>query len=128
MVFPSDIIINLAKYYASISKGVGSRCSFRVGAVLFNNKCQIVNGGWNSYKTHPFVAKHSPWPYLHAETHAIIKEGLDHCKGLNILVVRILKTGELTMAEPCCYCKKIIKQVGINNTYFSNWSGLIVDV
>lgn len=100
------------------SDGVGVRLAFRHGAVLVR-KNRVVAVGYNSYKTHPLLAERTEFPYLHAETHAIFRYGMDNCEGLDLYVARINREGELQNSAPCLVCRTVIRDVGIANVYHS---------
>lgn len=44
---------------------------------------------------------------------------------LNILVVRITATDELTSSQPCCMCSHMMQAYGIYRIYYSNEKGEI---
>jgi len=59
--------------------------------------------------------------HLHAEMDLIRK-----IKGLNvreISVARFIKSGRPTMAKPCKYCQKFLKEAGIKKVKYTNWDG-----
>ena len=105
------------------SKGTGRARNFRVGACIFNHK--IIIAKENTYKTHPFALKYSPYPYLHAETNCLVSAGLDNCKGCDIIIVRLKRDKSLSMALPCLSCLRSLRYVGIRNIYYSDWNGNI---
>ena len=107
-----------AKAVAMTASGVGQRCTFRLGSVLVH-KNRIVSVGINSYKTHPMLVNRTPWPFLHAEQHAIIRQGTDNCEGLVLYVARVLKNNDLALAQPCDVCNDLIKEVGIKQVIYS---------
>lgn len=110
---------------ALIAPGVGANRNYRVGAVLFDKKGRVHARGYNSYKTHPALAPYSPYPYLHAESSCILHAGLDNCSSLSLLVTRIKRNNEITMAKPCKVCYNLLKEVGIYNIYYTDWKGNI---
>jgi cytidine deaminase len=119
-------LIELATQAAKSSKGVGSNRNYRVGAVLFDKRERIISCKCNSYKTHPNLVRFTSYPHLHAESSCIFHQGLDNCDDLNLLVVRVShKNNRLTMAKPCKVCENVIKEVGISNVYYSDWSSNI---
>jgi len=61
---------------------------------------------------------------IHAEVAAIIRAKTD-LKRTSILVIRVNKSGKLTMAKPCQHCLAYLDFVGIKNCYFSNKNGEI---
>lgn len=79
----------------------------------------------NSLKTHPYLAKYTEYPYLHAESSVVLAYGLDNCRGLDIFVTRTLRDGTTTMAKPCKVCTRILNEVGIRKVYYTNWKGKI---
>lgn len=102
---------------AMCSPGI-SRGKFRIGAILTDNK-RIVSVGFNQYKTHPKLAKYSDHPFLHAETHSMIRHGLDNCEGLTMYILRYRKGGDVGMAKPCDVCMHMIKESGISKIYYT---------
>ena len=110
--------ITAAHAVAMTGTGVGMRSKFRLGAVLVY-KNSIVSVGTNSYKTHPLMSKRTEWPYLHAEQHAIIRAGVDHCEGLDLYIARVKKNNALALSKPCNVCAELIRDVGIKNIYYS---------
>ncbi len=108
-----------------LSQGVGRTRNYKLGAVLFDKKGKVISVASNSYRTHPVWAKYTEFPFLHAESHAIIRRGLDNCSSLSLLVVRTLANGNLSMATPCQQCQTLIRDAGIKNVYYSNWNGEI---
>jgi deoxycytidylate deaminase len=110
--------IEAARAVALLSPGVGANNNFRLGCVLVN-KNMVVSSGFNSYKTHPALYYLTKYPYLHAEQAAILKRGLDNCKGLDMYVVRILKDGTLATSKPCKVCASMIKDVGIRRVVWT---------
>ena len=113
------------KCVAMASNGVGTRQCFRVGAILFHRK-HILQAKHNSYKTHPALKRFYKYPYVHAEAACILAHGLDNCRGLDLLVMRVDKKNTVTMAKPCDSCSDLIKFVGINKVWYSDWEGKIV--
>ena len=117
-----DKFFEAAKAAALVSEGVGKRKSFKHGAVIVK-KNQVLASGHNSYKTHPLMAKYTPFPHLHAEQKAIINLGLDNCAGLDLYVVRINKQKDFMMSKPCSVCRMLIDKVGIRNVYYTDENG-----
>jgi len=116
----------MATAVALTSAGVGGKThqTFRLGCVLYDRKGRVVKAKVNSLKTHPKMAKLTPWPFLHAEQACILSQGVDNCEGLSLLVVRVRRDGSYGMAEPCVVCKKLIEAAGITNVHWSTpeWS------
>lgn len=79
----------------------------------------------NLKKTHPYLAKYTEYPYLHAESHVVLSYGVDDCKGLDIYVTRQKKDGSFTMAKPCSVCMRILHEVGIRKVFYTNWKGKV---
>ena len=40
-----------------------------------------------------------------------------------IHVIRFNKNGEVTMAKPCVYCQKFLKEHGVKRVMYTNWVG-----
>lgn len=115
-------LLNIAKAMAMSTPGIKR---FKHGAVLFDKRGRIINAKGNLRKTHPLLLKFTSFPYLHAESHAILGNGLDNCVDLKLLVVRCSPTGTLRNSSPCPTCRSIIRQVGIKHIYYSNDEGTI---
>ena len=117
-------ILQKAQKTANLSLGVGRNKNYRVGAVLFDKRENILACKFNSYKTHPILSKFTKYPHLHAEQACLLHRGLDNCEGLSILVTRVKHPNNtLTMASPCDVCMNMLKLAGIKNIYYTGWSG-----
>lgn len=86
--------------------------------------------GWNSEKTSPSFRRDYPcgesdWQ-RHAEMHVLnqIPRG-SNPKNIRIFVARRIRGGGISMAKPCGFCQKKLKDAGIDprNIYFTNWLG-----
>jgi len=118
--------VQKASLLASLkSTGIGSNKNYRVGAVIFDKRGRVISSACNSYKTHPFVLKYSNYPFLHAETHAIIAGGLDNVHNCDIMITRVLLNGQPSMAKPCPSCQRALKDCGIRDVYYTDWQGSI---
>jgi deoxycytidylate deaminase len=104
--------------------GVGGRSgkSFRLGAVIVDRR-RVLMARHNCLKTHTKLSSYSPWPFLHAESYAILSLGLENCEGKSLYVVRVQRDGKLGIAKPCHSCNRLIKDVGIANVYYSTYEG-----
>jgi tRNA(Arg) A34 adenosine deaminase TadA len=100
---------------------------YKLGAVLFDKRGNILNVKGNCRKTHPALSKFTPFPYLHAESYCLISHGLDHCRGLNLFVTRLDSTGRPTMAKPCSVCSSLGRFVGLRSLIYTDWEGKIVE-
>jgi deoxycytidylate deaminase len=94
---------------------------FHLAAMLWRGK-SLVRIGTNQEKTHPYFHrkyKNGSAHNLHAEM-----DVLRFAKpGDTIVVMRWSAKGELTMAKPCPYCHKFIKEAGITEVTYSDWDG-----
>jgi len=120
----NDKFFNAAKEAAIQGTGTGGRGrgNFKLGAVLAH-KNMLVSTGNNSYKTHPLMHRRTEWPFLHAEQSALIRNGLDNCKGKDLYVVRVLKNLDFAISYPCKVCQQLIMDVGVRNVYYINERG-----
>lgn len=100
--------------------GVGgrNRTSYRIGACLMLGD-EVLEVRHNSYKTHPYLAKLTKYPHLHAESHCILSRGIHKCQGTTLYVVRTLKDGSLANAKPCDVCQGIMLDVGVRVCYYT---------
>ena len=60
-------------------------------------------------------------PHIHAEARLTKKLGLD---APLVLVVRILKNGDLAMAKPCEHCQAILKNHRVKTIVYTTESGI----
>lgn len=109
--------------------GVGGRKrdGYKLAACLLDKRGRPVSYGINSYKSHPLAVYYSDYPFVHAELDVCVGHGLRNCSGLDLVVVRVLKDGSLTMAKPCNACTKLMQDIGIRKTIYSNWAGELVE-
>ena len=110
---------------AAHSVGVG-KSGFKHGAVLTDGY-SVVATGFNQYKTHPALREFTKWPFLHAESHALVRFGLDFCDGLLMVSVRIRKTGDIGMSRPCDVCKALMLSAGVRRVYYTTDTGFAYD-
>lgn len=112
-------------YYKAKQKALDNGQVFHLAAVLLRGK-HVVKIGTNSDKTHPRFKRTykdgSCRSHLHAEM-----DVLRFAKpGDEIYVFRFSAEGDLTMAKPCRFCEKFIRDTKIKRVYYSDWSGNIV--
>lgn len=101
---------------------------FRVGAVIFNGK-RIISYGHNKKgmcsKIHPRYQNDRD--SVHAEQNAIIKvKDWSTLNNASIIVIRLNRSGKMSMGYPCEMCMSMIKHVGIKEVYYSSYSGEIL--
>jgi len=103
---------------------VGGRdgTTFRLGAVLVSGPVGIISR-YNSYKTHPALAKYTLYPYLHAEQAVILFHGLDNCEGLSLFTLRITRNNEIALAKPCKVCQELMELAKIDGIYYTTRTG-----
>jgi deoxycytidylate deaminase len=98
-----------------------------MSAIIFNKHCVVSVGRNYPCKSvkhlHP---KFTRWRgSVHAEIDCIMRAKRD-ISGHSILVIRLMKNGELGMAKPCKHCLSYLDHVKIKNTYYSDSKGEIV--
>lgn len=104
--------IKIAKALAHTSSG-----KYRVAALLFNKKGDLLSSGVNSYqKSHPLQKHYAlkvgiSHSYLHAEIAAIAR--LKGKKPYKLLLVRIGKRQNLLPIDPCPICSIALKEHGV---------------
>lgn len=111
----------LAAYTVALAApGVGGRTksAFRLGSVIVD-KNRILTARYNELKTHPKLQAFSNWPFLHAESSAILSLGMDNCAYLDLYVIRIRRDLSIAPSKPCDACLSLIKKVGIKRVYYS---------
>lgn len=105
-----------------------SKC-YNLYACIVDKKGNILSIGKNSYiKTHPVQYKynlHNPEKiFLHAEIDALLK-----CKSDNyhtMIICRMTKLCNITMAKPCIGCMKALKDYNIKKVYYTDNQGNLV--
>lgn len=108
------------------------RCRHFAFIVLRN---EIIAIGENQDHRHPYQTQ---WGYPiksshgysmleHAEFNAIRRLNRFSLKGHELISLRLDRNDKWNMAKPCKYCERVIKSVGIENVYYSNSLGDIVD-
>lgn len=120
-----DAIIRRAIQAAKETEGIKR---YKLGAVLFDKRGNILNVKGNCRKTHPALSKFTPFPYLHAESYCLISHGLDHCRDLNLFVLRLDGRGRTTMAKPCDVCGDLGRFVGLRSIMYTDWEGNIEEM
>ncbi len=123
-MFPTQRLIDKCTGVALASPGIGKNRKIKLGAIIYDGPT-ILSAAHNCYKTHPYLARYTGFPCLHAESNSILRLGLDNCCDKFLLVLRVLNDGSLTMAKPCHVCYTIAKEVEIKNIYYSDWKGSI---
>lgn len=92
---------------------------FKVAALLFDRKGNLLSSAHNSYvKSHP-LQKHyaervgrSEKAFLHAEIAALLK--LKGRKAKKILLVRVNNKGKLLPVDPCPICALALREHGVS--------------
>lgn len=101
---------------------------FKIGAVIFKGN-RIISSGYNKKgypgKIHPKYR--NKYDSIHAERSAIFNvKDWTKLKGTSILVIRVCRSGVLSMSYPCEMCMENLKYVGIKEVYYSNYDGEII--
>jgi len=118
-----NIVNTLLKIAESVPK-VG--CGKLAAAVV--SKGRVVSFGVNSMKTHPIAKQFNKYPYLHAETEALIRASkvLDNREMSRsvLYVVRYKYSGsnkypDMGMAKPCSGCMHCAAHFGIKKIVYS---------
>jgi deoxycytidylate deaminase len=95
---------------------------WHLAAILYRNR-RVIKIGTNSSKTHPkFVRVYKNGEeghQLHAEM-SILRFAKP---GDKMTVMRFDAKGELTMAKPCKHCESFLREAGIKEVTYSDWSG-----
>jgi tRNA(Arg) A34 adenosine deaminase TadA len=101
----------MKKRYFRLAKRVaikGDDCrQFRLGAVGIRRDGTIVASR--------NIPNREPEPQAHAE--ARLTKKLDH--GAIVYVVRVARSGKLTIARPCKSCRRAMKHRGVTKCYYS---------
>lgn len=109
---------------AALKLATESPCNYRMGSVLAKGN-KVMGRGMNLIKTHPEGS--GPFQSVHAELGAIfsfLRLNGKFLKGYQIYVARVSKIGNIGMARPCQACLTFIKQIGIQDIYYTNKMGM----
>ena len=126
------------KRYFDMAKTVSQNSNYlphKVGAVLYYKGCSLANG-CNSYKTSPVQKRYNKergydvddsraFNTLHAEVACLNKVkylDIDFSKAV-LFVYREHKNGTKALARPCPACRKMIKDMGIKEVWFTTEDG-----
>ena len=109
----------------------------RVGAVVVE-KNRVISTGHNSSKTSTLQERYNRFrdfeddaiciPRVHAEIAALkplLRQDVDWAR-TSVYVYRELKSGERSCAKPCKACLGLIRSLGINSVYYTDWDGKFV--
>ena len=112
-------------YYLNKARDIALSNSQQYHLVAWSKKGTSIIFGTNTIRcsakfgrTHPDGTKGY---HLHAEMDLIRKFKPGEVSEIN--VVRFLKDGSLTMAMPCKYCQKYLKQYGVKKVRYTDWNG-----
>lgn len=99
---------------------------------------RIISTGINNKKTHPINLfynyvnkKHESISSIvgtHSEMKAALFIGIDNCKGLTIVNVRINKNGKLAMSKPCRGCMDMIKKAEFSDVWYTDNFGKLKQI
>tara|TARA_B110000037_G_C16799784_1_gene375019 strand:+ start:92 stop:433 length:342 start_codon:yes stop_codon:yes gene_type:complete len=82
---------------------------------------KIIGHGYNK-ETVLNLNRVNKWS-IHAEVDAINnalrKISKENLKQSTLIVVRVMKTGDISLSAPCRCCSEFIKKCGIKNVYYS---------
>ena len=110
-------------YYKAREKALSNGRDYHLAAILKRNG-KVIKIGENTSKTHPRFKRVYPdgthGSHMHAEMHV-----LRFARPGDVLeVIRFKKCDHgMTMAKPCLYCIRHIKDAGIKKVRFTNWMG-----
>jgi deoxycytidylate deaminase len=119
---PHKTLFRHAYTAALAGAGVGRNEIFRHGCIIAHGN-RIVSAGFNSTKTHPMLKKLTPFPYLHAESHAIAKAGLDACNNARVYIVRVRSRGNIGLSKPCRVCSALLQEAKVKEVFYSTEEG-----
>lgn len=117
--------ITIGVFRRALYEAENSTYKFRIGAVIFKGS-KIISSGRNEIRSNAIHPKYKKFlNTLHAEQNALIGLDWTQLKGCSILVIRINKNDELTIAKPCKMCMALLDYVGIKKIYYSESDGTI---
>lgn len=113
--------------------GVWARCRHFTFIV---DGSRIVCTGTNTRKTHPanllygYVNRDmesiSDLVGTHSEMRAARAFGMEKCKGLTLVNVRVDRMGKLAQSRPCKGCMDMIEKAGFHEVFYTDHSGIFV--
>jgi deoxycytidylate deaminase len=109
-------------YYKARKKALNNGRVYHLAAILKRGK-RVVRVGENTDKTHPRFKRTYPDGQQGSHMHAEMNVLRFARPGDTLEVIRFLKTGGRTMAKPCIYCMKHIKEAGIKRVRYTNFEG-----
>ncbi len=117
-----DTLPSIFKFARKVSLLGDHRC--QIGAALVY-KGRTIGVGWNhKFKSHTMVSKLSEFPFLHAETHCILKcRNKDILSKCTMVTFRQLKKGPLGMSRPCEICLQILDLYKIKHICYTVENG-----
>lgn len=98
---------------------------YHLAAILVRKKT-VVRIGTNSNKTHPRFLRTYKDGTERSQLHAEMDVLRFAQPGDTLFVTRWKADGSTSMAKPCEYCQKFIREVGITEVYYTNWDGKLV--
>lgn len=117
------------KFYEHIDilKKIASNSSLqhRHSACLIKGN-KIHSFGFNKYMKEIVCNNHYINITIHAEMDALFNYYPKNTKGMDILIIRVGKGGDLRNSRPCNSCIDKLNQKGIRKVYYSNEQGDIV--
>lgn len=104
-----------------------SNMKFKIGAVIFKGS-RILSTGHNEIRGNSII--HPKYKNLdcsiHAEQSAVLNiKDWTSISGASILIIRITKKGNFSLAYPCPMCQNMLKFLKLKKCFYSNRSGEI---
>ncbi|MBP3886713.1 MAG: hypothetical protein J6F30_03505 [Cellulosilyticum sp.] len=127
------------KKYFNVARTVSKTSQYpriKIGCCIVK-KNVVLAVGVNKYKSHPLQKKYNKFRSMdeshihnniHAELDAIIKCNRQDLIGASIYVYREDSFGNLRMCRPCEACRKLIRDSGIKEVYYTTGEGLCREV
>jgi len=110
-------------YEETRERALDNGCNYHLAAFL-KRRGRLIRVGINSMKTHPRFARVYPDGNRAAHMHAEMDVLRFAQPGDELEVIRYQKsTSTYTMAKPCWFCMKYIRQAGIKKVKYTNWQG-----
>jgi len=92
--------------------------NFKIGSAVLHGR-KVIAKGYNKRKTNPSLVKFGFYGgVIHAEAASILKAA----NGDTLVVIRILKNGNLSCSKPCIHCLAYAKNFGIKTIVYSDWN------
>jgi deoxycytidylate deaminase len=127
---PQYIIRYIQRVYdVAIQQAAKRENCFHVAAMVVDKSGnQIAVGCNNMKKSHPKLISFYQYPFLHAESAAILNCGRKQIAGGTVIVLRVRIDNSVTMSKPCKSCERFLIHHQIENVIYGDENGIIKQI